>query len=384
MKYFSVIWSSLKRKKTRSILTILSILVAFILYGYLSAIRLGFDAGVEISGVDRLVMQHKVSLIQFLPESYEARIEQVQGVDSAVHGTWFGGIYQKPMNFFSQFPVKVEEYLDMYPEYLVSEEHKKAWLETRNGAIAGRKTAERFGWKVGDRIPIQGTIWPRKDGSPTWEFELVGIYDGVDQSTDTTQFFFRYDYFQEARSFGSGNVGWYWIRVDDPDNAAEIAKEVDQLFANSPAETKTQPEAAFMQGFAKQIGDIGFIMTAILVAVFFTILLVAGNSMAQAVRERVQEIAVLKALGFTHGSVLVMVLAESLLLACLGGFAGLAISWTMITTMGDPTNGSLPVFFLPAKDVAIGVLLAILTGLAAGILPAIKAQKLQIADGLRR
>lgn len=384
MKYFSVIWSSLKRKKTRSILTILSILVAFILYGYLSAIRLGFDAGVEVSGVDRLVMQHKVSLIQFLPESYEARIEQVQGVDSAVHGTWFGGIYQKPSNFFSQFPVKIEEYLDMYPEYIISDEYKKAWLETRNGAIAGRTIAERFGWKVGDRIPIQATIWTRKDGNPIWEFDLVGIYDGEDQSTDTTQFFFRYDYFQEARSFGSGNVGWYWIRVDDPDNAAIIAKEVDQLFANSPAETKTQPEAAFMQGFAKQIGDIGFIMTAILGAVFFTILLVAGNSMAQAVRERVQEIAVLKALGFTHGAVLAMVLAESLLLACLGGFTGLAIAWAMITTMGDPTNGSLPVFFLPVKDVVIGIVLAVLTGLAAGILPAIKAQKLQIADGLRR
>ncbi len=384
MKYFSVIWSSLKRKKTRSILTILSILVAFILYGYLSAIRLGFDSGVEVAGVDRLVMQHKVSLIQFLPESYESRIEQVPGVDSAVHGTWFGGIYQKPMNFFSQFPVVIDEFLDMFPEYVLSDEEIEAWHNTRTGAVVGRTTAERFGWKIGDRIPIEATIWTRKDGNPTWEFDLVGIYDGADTTTDTTLFFFRYDYFQEARSFGSGNVGWYWIRVDNPDNAAKIAREADQLFANSPAETKTQPEAAFIQGFAKQIGDIGLIMTAILAAVFFTILLVAGNSMAQAVRERVQEIAVLKALGFTHSAVLFMVLAESLLLACLGGFAGLAISWLMIYTMGDPTNGTLPVFFFPARDVALGVLLAILTGIAAGIMPAIKAQKLQIADGLRR
>jgi len=384
MKYFSVIWSSLKRKKTRSILTILSILVAFILYGYLSAIRLGFDSGVEVAGVDRLVMQHKVSLIQFLPESYQSRIEQVEGVDSVTHGTWFGGIYQEPMNFFSQFPVVIDEFLDMFPEYLLSDEEKKAWLNTRTGAVVGRGTANRFGWKIGDRIPLQATIWTRKDESPTWDFDLVGIYDGAETTTDATLFFFRYDYFQEARSFGSGEVGWYWIRVDDPDNSATIARELDELFANSPAETKTQPEAAFIQGFANQIGDIGLIMAAIMSAVFFTILLVAGNSMAQAVRERTQEIAVLKALGFTHSTVLAMVLAESLLLACLGGFAGLAISWMMIYIMGDPTNGILPVFFFPAKDVALGVLLAILTGLAAGIMPAIKAQKLQIADGLRR
>jgi len=384
MKYLIIIWSSLKRKKTRSILTVLSILVAFVLYGYLSAIRLGFNSGVEIAGVDRLVMQNKVSLIQFLPESYEARIEQVPGVDSAVSGTWFGGIYQKPMNFFPQYPVNPEEYLDMFPEFLVSDEAKKAWLNTRTGAIAGRTIVKRFGWKVGDRIPIKATIWTRKDGSPTWEFDLVGIYDGADRTTDTTQFLFRYDYFQEARSFGSGKVGWYWIRINDPAHAAEIAAAIDRLFANSPAETKTQPEAAFMQGFAKQIGNIGLIMTSILVAVFFTILLVAGNSMAQAVRERIQEIAILKALGFTHTGVLAMVLSESLLIACLGGFAGLALAWTMIYTLGDPTKGSLPVFFFPVKDVLIGVLLAILTGLVAGILPAIRARKLQIADGLRR
>ncbi|MFV2090165.1 MAG: hypothetical protein ACC642_05890, partial [Pseudomonadales bacterium] len=276
MKYFSVIWSSLKRKKTRSILTILSILVAFILYGYLSAIRLGFDSGVEVAGVDRLVMQHKVSLIQFLPESYQSRIEQVEGVDSVTHGTWFGGIYQEPMNFFSQFPVEIEEFLDMFPEYLLSDEEKKAWLDTRTGAVVGRGTAKRFGWKIGDRIPLQATIWTRKDESPTWDFDLVGIYDRAETTTDTTLFFFRYDYFQEARSFGSGEVGWYWIRVDDPENSATIARELDQLFANSPAETKTQPEAAFIQGFANQIGDIGLIMAAIMSAVFFTILLVAG------------------------------------------------------------------------------------------------------------
>ncbi len=384
MKYFSVIWSSLKRKKTRSVLTILSILVAFILYAYLSAIRLGFDSGVEVAGVDRLVMRHKVSLIQFLPESYKARIKQVPGVDSAVHGTWFGGYYQKPMNFFSQFPVEIEEFLDMFPEYLLSDEQKAAWLTTKTGAVVGRDTADRFGWKVGDRIPIEATTWTRKDGNPTWEFDLVGIYDGAETTTDTTLFFFRYDYFQEARSFGSGNVGWYWIRVDDPEKSASIAAAADRLFANSPAETKTQSEAAFIQGFAKQIGDIGLIMSAIMAAVFFTILLVAGNSMAQAVRERVQEIAVLKALGFTHGAVLGMVLAESLLLACLGGFAGLAIGWLMIFTMGDPTAGTLPVFYFPARDVALGVVLAILTGLIAGIMPAIKAQRMKIADGLRR
>ena len=383
MKYFYLVWSNLKRKKLRSFLTLLSILVAFLLFGYLAAIRQAFNAGVDVAGADRLIVRHKVSIIQLLPETYESRMEQIPGVDNAVHMTWFGGVYQKPSNFFAQLPVRPEELFDMWPEYVISDEHKKAWLATRSGAIAGRQLAERFGWKVGDRIPIQATVWTNKDGGGAWEFDLVGIYDGAERGTDDSQFFFRYDFFEESRAFGSGLVGWYTVRIDDPERAAETAVAIDAEFANSPRETKAEPEGAFMQGFANQIGDIGLIMTAIVAAVFFTILLVAGNTMAYAVRERTNELAVLKAVGFTDRGVLGLVLGEAFVLAGIGGALGLVLSWVLVS-MGDPTGGSLPVFFIPVSDLVIGVVLIGVMAFIAGILPALQAQRLRIADALRR
>jgi putative ABC transport system permease protein len=284
MKYWYLIWGNLKRKKLRTLFTMLSILVAFVLFGVLGAINVAMNMGVELAGVDRLVLRHRVSLIRLLPVSYESRIESVEGVAAATHATWFGGIYQDPKNFFGQFPVDPEGYLEMYPEFLLPEDQKKAWLEDRTGAVVGRTTARRYGWKVGDRIPIQGTIWRKKDRSSTWEFTIRGIYDGAAQGTDTTLFLFRYDYFDEARWAGEGLVGWYVIRVDDPAQAAEIAERIDAEFANSPNETRTSTERAFVQAFANQVGNIGAIVTAVLGAVFFTILLVAGNTMMQSVR----------------------------------------------------------------------------------------------------
>jgi len=383
MKYLHLIWSNLGRKKLRTGLTILSILVAFVLFGYLAAIRQAFSAGVEVAGVDRLVMRHKVSIIQFLPESYEARIEAVPGVVAATHATWFGGIYQDPKNFFGQFPVKPTEYMAMYPEFQLPDDEMEAWLATRTGAVVGRKTAEKYGWKIGDRIPIEATIWTHKDGSRTWYFDLVGIYDGAEKGTDTTQFLFRYDYFDEARAFAAGEVGWYVVQVADPDRAAEIAAAIDEQFANSAAETKTEPELAFVQGFANQAGNIGAILTAILAAVFFTILLVAGNTMAQSVRERTQELAALKAIGFTDGGVLRLVLGESLCVAVVGGGLGLALAW-LLTGFGDPTGGALPIFYFPTRDLLLGAVLVVATGVAAGLLPAVVARRLRIADALRR
>jgi len=383
MKYLYLVWSNLKRKKMRTILTFLSIMVAFLLFGYLAAIKQGFSQGIEVAGADRLIVRHKISIIQLLPESYESRIEQIEGVEDAVHQTWFGGVYQKPSNFFAQMPVEPDEFLEMYPEYLLSETEKQAWLSTRSGAIAGRGIAGRFGWKVGDRIPINATIWLREGGELTWEFDLVGIYDGAEKGTDTSQFLFRYDFFDESRQNGKGWVGWYSVRISDPDRAAEVALMIDQEFANSPAETKAEPEGAFVQGFANQIGNIGFIMMSIVAAVFFTILLVAGNTMAYAVRERTNELAVLKAIGFTDRGVLGLVLGESMLLTLLGGGLGLGLAW-MLVSMGDPTNGALPVFYIPWRDLMAGVVLVGLMGLVAGILPALQAQRLQIADALRR
>lgn len=383
MKYLYLIWSNLKRKKIRTILTLLSIMVAFMLFGYLGAIKQGFSQGVDVAGLDRLIVRHKISIIQLLPASYESRIEQIEGVQDAVHQTWFGGVYQKPSNFFAQLPVEPEEYLAMYPEFLLSEEQRAAWLSTRSGAIAGKGIADRFGWKVGDRIPINATIWTRKGGEVTWEFELVGIYQGAEKGTDTSQFLFRYDFFDESRQFGQGQVGWYTVRISDPARAAETAALIDAEFANSPAETKAEAEGAFVQGFADQIGDIGFIMTSIIAAVFFTMLLVAGNTMAYAVRERTNELAVLKAIGFSDRGVLGLVLGESLALTGIGGALGLSLAFLMVSA-GDPTRGSLPVFYIPVHYLLLGVILIGLMALVAGILPALQAQRLRIADALRR
>ncbi len=383
MKFLYLIWSNLKRKKLRTVLTLLSIMVAFVLFGFLSAIKHALAGGVTLAGQNRLVVRHKVSIIQSLPQSYQARMERIAGVGLATHETWFGGVYQDPRNFFAQMPVEPERFLDMFPEIALSPEQKQAWLRTRTGAIVGRKTADRFHWKVGDRVPIQSAIWAKADGSRLWEFDVVGIFEAKDKATDTTPLFFRYDYFEEARAWNKGEVGWYLVRVKNPDQAAEVAKRVDQEFENSPAETKTEPEGAFLQGWAKQIGDITLITATIMSAVFFTILLVSGNTMSQAVRERTGELGVLKAIGFTSAQVLSLVLAESCLLAVLGGGLGLGLAALMISR-GDPTGGMLPLFYFPATDLLAGVGVSLALGLVAGIFPALHAMRLRVADALRR
>ncbi len=383
MKYLPLVWKNLSRRKTRTTFTVLSIVVAFVLFGVLAALNMAFGMGVELAGNDRLIITHKVSLIQPLPESYNARLEATPGVLDVMHQTWFGGIYQKPSNFFMQTPVSPDRLLKLYPEYILPEDQKKAWLTDRTCAIVGRQTATRFGFKVGDRVPIQGTIWKKKDGSSTWEFNICGIFDGDRKGVDTTTFFFNYEYFNEARQFGEGLVGWYVIRIDDAANAPKIAARIDAEFANSFAETKTTTEKAWVQAFARQIGDIGLIIRMIVTAVFFTILLVAANTMAQSVRERTSELAVLKTLGFSDGLVLVLVLAESCAIAVLGGAVGLGLAW-LITQGGDPTNGMLPAFFLPSADLVRGALIALALGIVAGIIPALQAMRLRIVDALRR
>ncbi|HSF13925.1 MAG TPA: FtsX-like permease family protein [Vicinamibacteria bacterium] len=378
-----LVLANLMRRKVRTLLTILCIVVAFVLFGYLSAIRQALSQGVDVADADRLVVRHKVSLIQPLPASYEAEIEQLPGVAQVAHASWFGGIYQKPSNFFAQAAVQPEDWLSIYPEYLLSDEEKEAWFRTRTGAVVGRATAERFGWKVGDRIPIQATAWTHNGGNRLWEFDLVGIYDGAKPGTDTSWFFFHYDFFDEARDFGRGIVGWYVVRIEDPRQAADVAKRIDQTFANSPAETKAETEGAFLQSFADQIGNIGAIVIAILSAVFFTILLVAGNTMAQSVRERIGELAVLKAIGFNDTQVVGLILAEACAIAGIGGLLGLGVGWFAIS-LGDPTSGALPVFFFPTADLLLGVGLALGLGFVTGSLPALQAGRLRIAHALRR
>jgi putative ABC transport system permease protein len=357
-----------------------------VLFGLLCAVKEAFTAGVTMAGADRLVVRHKVSLIMSIPETYRERMERIPGVASAVHFTWFNGIYKnEPKNFFGSFPVSdLEKFLALYPEYTLAEDQKQAFLKTRTGAIVGRSLSNRkeFGWKIGDRVSLASPIWPRKGDEP-WEFEVVGILDAAKKNADTSGFYFRYDYFDEGRARGQGLVTWYIVRVSDPARAVEVAKAIDSEFANSPYETKAEPEGAFMQGFASQIGDIGTIMIAILSAVFFTILLVAGNTMAQSVRERTEELGVLKAMGFTNELALALVLTESLLLTCVGGLTGLGLAW-LITAGGSPVPSMLPVFYLPVRNVVIGVALVIALGVVAGILPALQAMRLRIADALRR
>lgn len=383
MTYLHLTWSNLKRKKLRTILTLLSIVVAFLLFGFLSAIKQALVGGVSLAGVNRLVVRHKVSIIQLLPESYKARMNRIPGVAFASHQTWFGGIYQDPKNFFMQNPVQPEEFLRAFPEFLLPKEQLQAWLKTRTGAIVGRKTADRFKWKIGDKVPLQSPIWTNADGSHKWEFDLVGIFDGRDKGTDTTALFFRYDYFEEARPRGKGLVGWYTISLKPEADAATVAKAVDAEFENSPAETKTEPEGAFVQAWASQIGDIALITASILGAVFFTILLVTGNTMSQAVRERTGELGVLKAIGFTNTQVLGMVLLESCTLALVGGGVGLGLA-RLLTAHGDPTGGLLPLFFFPNRDLLIGLALSLVLGFVTGIFPALQAMRLRVADALRR
>jgi putative ABC transport system permease protein len=383
MKYLPLVWRNLLRRKTRTIFTVLSIVVAFVLFGVLAALNTAFSIGVELAGNDRLIITHKVSIIQLLPQSYQNRLEATPGVVDVLHQTWFGGIYQKPSNFFMQCPVDPVRLLKLYPEYVMPADQRQRWLDDRTCAIVGRATASRFGFKVGDRVPIQATIWRQRSGATTWEFNICGIFDGDKQGVDTTPLFFHYEYFDEARQFGQGLVGWYVIRIADPAKAPEVAKRIDEQFANSFAETKTTTEKAFLQAFAQQVGDIGAIIRAIVTAVFFTILLVAGNTMAQSVRERTSDLAVLKTLGFGDGLIVTLVLLESCAIAVLGGGTGLALAWLM-TLGGDPTGGLFPSFFIPEADLARGALFALGLGLVAGILPAVQAMRLRIVDALRR
>jgi putative ABC transport system permease protein len=381
MKFFPLVWKNVWRRKFRTAFTLLSVFIAFLLFGILMTIRESFGFGVQIAGLDRLVLINKVSLIMPLPLSYQQQLQQVPGVELVTHQSWFGGIYQDPANFFAQMAVEPEPFLKIYPEYKLPPEQVKAWLGDRQGVIVGRDLAERFGWKIGDRIPLTGTIFQPKAGQ-VWQFNVDGIYDAED-GIDRTQFFFRYDYLDENRAEGDGLVGWYVVKVADASQAVELSRKFDEMFANSSAETKTTTEKGFIESFATQVGDIGAIMIAISSTVLFMFGLVAASTMAQSVRERTAELAVLKTLGFSGVKILSLVFAESLFIALIGGGLGLAVAWLFVQ-QGDPTNGLLAVFVLPPRDLAIGIGLIVLMGLVAGVMPAVGAMRLKITDALRR
>jgi len=381
MKYFYLIWRNLLRRKTRTAFTLLMIFIAFVLYGFLMTVRAAFVGGVEVASAERLIMTHKVSLVQLLPISYEQQIRATPGVTAVTHSTWFGGTYQDLANQFAVMAVDPAPFMDMYPEFKLTAAEKTSWLADRQGVIVGRDVATRYKWKVGDRVPIKATIWQPKQGD-TWFFNISGIYDG-DKGIDKTTFYFRYDYLDENRRGAYGQVGWYVIRIADPNRSAEVGSAIDSQFANSSAETKTSPEKAFMQGFANQIGNIGFMLVGIVSVVLVLLLLNVANQMGQSVRERTSEIGVLKTLGFSNGLVLTLLLAESLLIAVIGGMAGLGVVYFLVQS-GGFNNAFLPVFVFGTRDLTVGVALCLALGLLAGLFPASSAMRLRITDALRR
>ena len=382
MKYFHLIWAALFRSKTRTSLTLLSVVAAFLLFGMLDSVRVAFNAGGQVTGANRMVTMSRLSITQMLPYSLDAQIRAVPNVKQAAFAAWFGGIYRDPKNFFANFSVS-PNYLDLYPEFKLPDAQKKAWLADQRGAIVGESLAKRHGWKIGDTIPLQATIFPTK-GSNNWQFTLRGIYVVEDpkQKGQENVLFFHWKYFDEANDYVKGRVGWFIVQSANADGADRMAQAIDALSANSDHETKTQTEQAFNQSFAKQFADIGLIVTAIMGAVFFTLLLLTGNTMAQAVRERIPELAVLKTIGFSNRSVLWLVLAESILLVVLGGLIGLGISALIMPAVSAASGGAIQLPSLPGSTWAMGVGLAVLIGAVVGLLPALRGMRLNIVDAL--
>ena len=374
--------ANLWRKKTRTVLTLLSIVTAFLLFGLLQAVNVLFSAGADFVGATRLVTQARVSFTQSLPMRLLPQIESVPGVERVMWSQWFGGVWQENTQLIIQ-AVDPARLHDVYPEFVMPEAQWQAFEDTRTGFIAGRNLANQYGWKIGQKVPIASNIFPQKDGSKAWTFDLVGIYDGKDEEwqRNTTGGWINFAYFDEANQFAQGLAGVYIIRLSDPDAASRVAATIDRMFENSPDETKTQTEKDFNIGFFKQIGDIGLIVRWILFAVFFTLLLVVGNTIAQSVRERIPELAILKTLGFKDGAVLGFVLAEAVALCVVGGLIGLAIATPLGVVITRASGGYLPLA-VDGKVWVTGAMAAVVLSLAVGLLPALRAKRLTIVDAL--
>ncbi len=382
-KYVPLLAASLRRKRLRTFFTLASIVIAFLLFGLAESLRYSLQSGVDVAGADRLLTMHKISFTMLLPQSYENRIRAVDGVTDVTPQTWFGAWFRDERNQIPTFPVKPEVFLRMYPEYSVPEDQRLGWLADRTGIMIGRGLADLTGWKVGDAVPLRSSIWRKSDGSDSWDVTVRAIYD-LPQGGDTRQILMHQEYFEEARGMAKGLIGWYVVKIADADNAGAIAKQIDLQFANSPAETKTSSERAMAQSFVNQVGNIGAILRAIVTAVFFTMLLVTANTMAQSVRERTNEIGVLKTLGFSNGGVLGLVLAESVLITVLGGVLGLAGAWWLGVQFEPVFRQYLPGFRVPPDAIGLGIVFMIGLGLVAGAVPASQAMRLRIVEALRR
>jgi putative ABC transport system permease protein len=381
MKFRGLIFANLFRKKFRFVLTLGSFAVALFLFAFLAAVKGAFGRGIDVAGADRLVVINRVTIIQPMPLAYRDRIARIPGIKAITHNNWFGGVYQDEKNFFPQFVIDPQNQRQVFPELLVAEDQWQTFLKDRQGAIVGARTAKRFGWKIGDRVPIRNSLF----GGGTWEFNIDGIYHGKEPKDDETQFWFQWDYFQErVPDRMKGMVGWYVLRVDNPDDAVRIAKTIDAEFANSPYETKTETESAFAAGWVKQFGNIEFLIVTIGTVVFFTLLLVTGNTMAISVRERTAELGILKALGYSDRFVLFLVLAEVLVIALVGGTLGLVLAKLAVPGLNVVLSGLLPYVILPASALVAGIGFALAVGAVSGLLPALGAMRLRVVDALRR
>jgi putative ABC transport system permease protein len=381
MKFGRLIIANLLRKKIRLLLTIGSFAVALFLFAFLAVVKDAFGRGADVAGADRLIIINRTSIINPIPLSYRDRILRIPGVKVITHDNWFGGVYQDEKNFFPQFVIDPENQRQVYPELMVPDDQWNAFVKDRQGAVVGARTAERFHWKIGDRIPIKSTI----TGNDAWEFNIDGIYHGKRPQDDETQFWFQWDYFEErVPEHFKGNIGWYTLRVDNPDESPRIAKAIDNEFANSPYETKTETESAFAAGWVKQFGNIQFLILSIGAVVFFTLLLVTGNTMAISVRERTSELAVFKAIGYSDRTVLFFVLMESLAIALIGGVLGLLLAAVAVPVMAQKLNGLLPVLILSPSVLVLGLVVALAVGVVSGLLPGIGAMRMRVVNALRR
>src|SRR5262245_8961540 len=384
MRYVPLLWAGLFRKKTRTVLTLLSAFVAFLLFGLLQAVTTAFESGADSADAKRLLTAARYSIIELLPMSHLRQIEQVPGVVRVAHAEWFGAKYQNESNAFPVFSVDPARYLDLYPEFKISAAQREAFIQTRTGAVAGVRLVRRYGWQVGQKLPISSEIHARTDGSLTWEFDLVGVLDADDPAAlaNTDVVLINIAHFDEARLLGKGKTGWYIVRIDDSTRARAISAAIDRRFQNSPDETKTQPEKEFAVGFAKQIGDLGALVTRILAAVFFTILIMTGNTMAQSVRERIPELAILKTLGFSDGRLTWLVLAEALLLLALAGGLGMGVAAGVLPGLNRAIGSRFPPLYVTAETWLTGAGIVLVLGLAVGLPPALRAKRLRIVDAL--
>ena len=378
MKFFPLVWSSLWRKKARTVFTLLSIMIAFLLFGLLQGVNAWLNAFGTGSNANRLYVVSRVSQIQPLPSAYLRQIAAVPGIRQATYIGGLTGFYQEKSNTLLALATDVRVFFELYPQWRIAPEQLAAMSRTRTGAIVAAPLMRTFGWKIGDRIPLRTPVM-KQDGSADWNFEIVGIYDVPSSPAEANRILVNYAYFDEARRLERGTAWAFVAAVDDPARSAQICAAVDALFVNSAYETVTQDEKSYVQGQLRQLGDVSLMANAIVAAVLFTLLFLTGNTMMQSVRERTPELAILKTVGFSDRSVTALVLIESVVLCVLAASLGLAAAAAIFpVTAALGIGGSA----LPFRVVAVGLAIAVVLALASGLPPAWRAQRLVIVDAL--